>query len=226
MYYKLYIYENPINILNPDSIYGFSKYLYVWIESSYKQYEFPIHLWERLFKVNKLKNNDVIRQIFNLACLSKSELDENIFKQLYTNGLKQKYLLSSYQIYLAENNTNNYVDEVLHIAKKYFKIYVSESEFSKLLKVKDKFLENNSAIIEEFQKEEVLEHQKEEDILSNSENEISDSKKVFVSQEEKISNSENEIPDFKKEVSLSQEKKYLILKKKHHYLLKFRKKKY
>ena len=142
-----YIYKKPVNIINKNSSSGLSEYIYVWIESSYKKYKFPIHLWERLFKVNELKNNDVIKQIFDLACLSRPELDGNIYNKLYTNGLKKKYLLSSYQIYLTDyKHTIDYIDEILNIAKNYFKLYITKQEFLKLLKIEDKFPETDDLI--------------------------------------------------------------------------------
>ena len=57
------------SIINKDSEEGRSEYLYVLINNEYKKFSFPLHLWNRLEKISKGKNN-IIKIIYNYACFN------------------------------------------------------------------------------------------------------------------------------------------------------------
>ena len=150
------IYEDTFSIINKDSEEGRSEYLYVLVNNKYKKFNFPLHLWDRLEKLSKGKNN-IIKILYNYASFNDNLSEffpDYIYNSLYTSNLKNKFILISNQI--AISNGENNIQSIIKIAKNIFKLNCSEEEvlnilsfnFNKSNKKQNQFTQN---IIDEKQ---------------------------------------------------------------------------
>ena len=155
------IYQDSFSIINHDSSEERSQYLYVLVNNEYKQFNFPLHLWERLEKSSKTKSN-IIKIIYNYACFNSSSdnLSDDIYNCLYTSTLKNKFILISSQISISYGKTG--IDDIIKTAKNIFKLTCSKEDVSNVLSYKKRNIEQDVESIQNTQLEESIQNLPEE----------------------------------------------------------------